>query len=129
MIDPAEIAPDDLPRSLQWMIDAIGLDDTLAIVELHGGGRVWVSPRFRSGDPLVSRIGLPACQRLAAAWLATGLPSRSVDVPSMARARKAVRDRNIRERSRQRCSQPNIAVEFDISLRTVRRVCAGMGDT
>ena len=126
MIDAADIRPEDLPASLRWVLDAIGLENTLNFVSLYGGGRAWIARRYGIGHPLVALIGLPAAAQLAAAAKESGRMNTMIKVPLLRSARIRIRNRRIMEMREQRLSCQAIAVEMDLSGSTVSRVLSAI---
>ncbi len=56
------------PAELAYLVDAIGEDATLLLIELRGGTRVYIPRTPDDASPLSKDIGIIAARRLSRAW-------------------------------------------------------------
>ena len=84
---------DDLPDSLREMVDVIGLEAVIRLVEHFGGIRVRIPSdprRIHEGHPLARAVGIEAARKLGEAY--AGL---EITVPRAAAALRALRNQEI----------------------------------
>lgn len=93
----SDIAPalsaEDLPESVKDVLESIGLEATLKLIERFGGSRVYVPrPDFITEDHDVARaIGVPLARKLAALCR-----NERMGLPRAAKAISRARDRVLR---------------------------------
>lgn len=80
----------ELPKSVQELVELIGIDAALAIVQERGGIRLCVPRQAREDHWLVPLIGLDALRALVAHY-----DGEEIDVPRCASALRAARERQI----------------------------------
>jgi hypothetical protein len=56
------------PAELAWLADIIGDDATLALIEAHGGTRLYVPRRSPAASRLAEVLGAAAVGQLSATW-------------------------------------------------------------
>jgi hypothetical protein len=59
--------PDNLPERLQCLVDLVGFDAAIALVDTHGGTRIFIptSERLTAEHPLANLLGVEAACRFA----------------------------------------------------------------
>jgi len=107
-----------LPPTIQEIVDIVGLEAALKVVNAYGGTRVWFPEVPAPDHHLVKILGDAAyvlCQRFALNWLT---------IPTCARALRAVRDAAIVEALRQGRTYDEVAREFGLTWRQVANIAA-----
>jgi hypothetical protein len=60
--------PDKLPETIRPVADLVGDGPMLALLEAHGGTRLYIPDRVTNASPLAQLLGLKPAQRLARAY-------------------------------------------------------------
>lgn len=109
---------------LGQLVELIGLPLALRLVDNFGGVPIYLPHpgRVKEHSPVAQVIGHEAMQRLAAEW-----PMTHVMVPSGADYLRRQRNAALRADARQ-MSQPQLARKYDMALRTVERILAGVDE-
>lgn len=110
--------PGHLPGGAQELADVIGLAALFALVEWRGGIRLWV-PAEPSAE-MIAVIGEAPAARLCAEYAGERLV-----IPKCDAAVRAARDAEIVARFRAGTPAAELATEYRIALRQVRRIVAG----
>lgn len=113
----SHIQPDDLPESIQWMVDLIGFPSVIKLVKHRGGGTFYVPAKLKDKHWLVELIG-----KRPALMLREYYRGDEIEVPSCKCAKKKARDRIIRHRYVRGHSIRRLAGAFHLEERTVRGV-------
>ncbi|MDO8414148.1 MAG: Mor transcription activator family protein [Gallionellaceae bacterium] len=106
------------PRSLQQIVDAIGMDAALVLVAHYGGIRLYVPLELKPGHPLIELLGEEAAQKLCRAFGG----DEHFDIPLNTSGSRAERNRRIRERRCQGLSHSRLAREFKTTERNIRNI-------
>lgn len=106
-----------LPESIQEMIDVIGLQATLLIVEERGGIRLCVPTKVKSDNWLTQLIGTEAMIKLVDYY-----SGEEIDIARCASAIKAAQDQKIFEKLKAGVSQAKLAREFGYTERGIRKL-------
>lgn len=112
-----ELCLEYLPDSIQEMIEVIGLQATLLIVEERGGIRLCVPTKVKSDNWLTKLIGTEAMIKLVDYYC-----GEEVDIPRCASAIKAAQDQKIFEKLKSGVSQAKLAREFGYTERGIRKL-------
>jgi Xaa-Pro aminopeptidase len=111
-----------LPPTIQEIVEVVGLESALKLVDAYGGTRVWFPERPEPDHHLVKALGDAAyalCERFALEWL---------DIAKCQRALRAVRDAAIVEMLRQGHTQAEVAREVGLTWRQVANIAARYRD-
>ena len=108
-----------MPGSLGDVVDAIGIDATLLLVESLGGTRVYVPGRMTPQHALVRIIG----HRRAYA-LADQFPGETLDLPRCVSAIRAVRDNAIRAAREDGARPKQLALKHGLTERQIYSILA-----
>jgi Mor family transcriptional regulator len=119
------IDTDLLPPILQDIVELIGLQPTMRLVETYGGVRLYV-PKLELEDdhPLIRQIGREAAEKLQAMY--GGEPH--FDIPKAERALRAVRDARIRHLRSAGASTRTLALDNGLTERQIRTICGELED-
>ena len=105
-------------KSLQQIIDVVGVDAALIIIAHHGGTRLYVPLELKPGHWLIEILGEEAAQKLCLAFGG----AEHFDVPLNTRGIRAERNRRIIERRSQGLSHSKLAREFKTTERNIRKI-------
>ncbi|NVK42133.1 MAG: hypothetical protein HWE39_12905 [Oceanospirillaceae bacterium] len=106
-----------LPESIQEMVEVIGLNATLLIVEERGGIRLCVPTRVKDENWLTKLIGKEAMIKLVEYYC-----GEEIDIPRCASSIKAAQDQKIFEKLKAGVSQAKLAREFGYTERGIRKL-------
>lgn len=112
-----ELCLEYLPDSIQEMINVIGLQATLLIVEERGGIRLCVPTKIKADNWLTQLIGTEAMIKLVDYYC-----GEEIDIPRCASAIKAAQDQKIFEKLKAGVSQARLAREFGYTERGIRKL-------
>lgn len=112
-----ELCIEYLPESIQEMIDVIGLQATLLIVQERGGIRLCVPTKVSESNWLTQLIGKEAMSKLVEYYC-----GEEVEIPRCASAIKAAQDQKIFEKLKAGVSQAKLAREFGYTERGIRKL-------
>ena len=117
------ITADDLPRILAEIARAIGLPDTLKLVEQFGGTLLYIPRRpekLPARHPLLQLVGLDAARKLASLF-----GCERVLIPMASRALSGRLRRNVAiEADHQHLSIAQLARKYSLHERSIRRILA-----
>lgn len=116
---PPAIDASHLPRTLQDVVQEIGLACTLALVREYGGVRLYVpiAEHIDETHNLAKVLGLAAARRLAMRW-----GGDSIDLPVAAAYLRAIRDQALKAAKDRSASE--LARDFHTTRRHVFRLKA-----
>ncbi|MEO5340637.1 MAG: hypothetical protein H7837_08990 [Magnetococcus sp. MYC-9] len=80
----------DLPASLTDMVEAIGLTNTLQVVKVYGGTRLFVPKQVHAQHRLANLLGMEQARRLSHHFA-----GESLTIPRLAAAMRARRNQEI----------------------------------
>jgi len=106
----------DLPSSMQFVSDLIGLEPTLRLLEVYGGRNVYIPKKVRENHPIAQVAGPEALEKLAAEF--GGL---ALQFPMAAWAQAKARNRVIRAK-RTAASGSELARDFKLSERQIWKI-------
>jgi hypothetical protein len=119
----AEVRLEDLPASARELVQAVGLQATLEIVERWGGVGLWIPVDLKpDGAPtrrLADAIGARAAKRLHAVYRGS-----LIAVPKCDRALRVLRDEEIRTRRAEGITVPSLAREYRLTERQIYNIAA-----
>lgn len=107
------------PKTMVPIVDVIGEQAALRLVEAFGGREINFPQNPRAESPISKVIGHDAACRLARDW-----GWGSFLVPLCARLKKARRDEAILKATREGASVRKLAAQHGVHIRTIRRVKA-----
>ena len=113
-MNPHDIDPDLLPDSILDLIDIIGINAALRIVEQRGGIRLYVPAKATAEHWLADLIGLDALQALSSVYA-----REEIDIPRCAATLKAIKDREIANST---ASNSELARRYGMTERNVRKI-------
>lgn len=108
-----------LPESLHDLVDAIGLQATLRLVEAFGGCRIWVPAEIEEDHAIAKAVGFLAARKLAAHC---GLSQ--LTIPRAVEAVRAARNVEIRTRRADGASTAELARDYALTERAIWRILA-----
>lgn len=114
-----EIDIDQLPQTAAEIVDAVGVDAALRLVEVWGGVRVYVPQRITDDHALVSTLGRGLAETLAARF-----GGEALNIPRCLHALRAVRNTRIRSERRQGDSPASLALRYGLTERQVYSILA-----
>lgn len=114
-LDPAQ-----LPGSLGEVVDAIGIDAALRLVEQLGGTRLYVPERMTPNHPVVALLG-----HKHAYTLASQFGGDQIILPRCVAAMRALRDTAIREQRSGGASTKTLALKHGLTERQIYAILAG----
>lgn len=114
-----ELAADYLPASLADVVDAIGLEATLCLVERLGGTRIYVPDGMNPDHALVRLIG-----HQSAYALAKEMPGETLDLPRCVNAVRAARDAQIRAERAGGSTVRKLALKYGLTERQIYAILA-----
>jgi len=106
----------DLPSSMQFVSDLIGLEPTLKLLQVYGGRNVYIPKKARDNHPIARIAGREALEKLAAEF--GGL---ALQFPMAAWAQSKARNRVIRAK-RTSASGSELARDFKLSERQIWKI-------
>ena len=106
-----------IPSGLAEMVEIVGLEAALTIVELRGGIAIYVPARARENHWLVHHIGFDALKRLVDHY-----GGEEIEIPCCTAAMRAEMDAEILAKWRAGISQSALARMYRITERTVRKM-------
>lgn len=118
-----DVRIDDLPESLQEMVQVIGLRATIKLMEHFGGVRIWVPSEIPPDHELRRHLG-DAADKLASYYAL-----ESVAVPRGVTALRRIRDQQIRARYAAGQTAPALAREYGMTERRIWYIIAEAGET
>ena len=121
MTPTIDIDVDDLPGILQDLVELVGLQVTLTLVEHYGGVRLYVPVKYDPEHVLAKQIGHQAALKLIEMYRGDRF-----DIPRAEKAMRAVRDWKIREQYWGGKSQRQLAREYGLTDRQIRNILAGI---
>lgn len=113
-----ELDPEDLPASLKEMVDVIGLQATLKLVEARGGVRLYVPFEIKPEHWISRLIGFEQAVKLARYYGGQD----PFFIPRALDAVIAVRNREIRQKYSMGKTQAELAREYSLTERWVREI-------
>lgn len=113
-----DLALEDLPASLREMVDVIGLQATLQLVEHKGGIRLYVPFEMKPEHWLARLLGFETAAKLAKYYGGQD----PFDIPRALGAVIAARHRLIRDKYAKGKTQAELAREFNLTERRVRDI-------
>lgn len=119
-----ELCLEYLPESVQEMIEVIGLQATLLIVEERGGIRLCVPRSVKDTNWLTQLIGRESMIKLVDYYC-----GEEIDIPRCASAIKAAQDQKIFEKLKEGVSQAALAREFGYTERGIRKLKKRLEET
>lgn len=111
------VSPDHLPASALELVDVVGLDAALAIVEARGGVAFYVPVTARPDHWLAGIIGLPALEKLVAYY-----QGDEIEVPRCAAALRAAREQQIAAEYAAGDSNATLARRYGYTERGIRKL-------
>lgn len=109
----------DLPESLAEVVDVIGLEQALRLVDAFGGVRVYVPERMTPEHILVRVIGHNS------AWqLASHFGGEQLSVPRCVSGLRSVRNAQIRRERQAGASPAQLALRYGMTERQVYSILA-----
>lgn len=112
------LAAQHLPDSLADVVEIIGIEATLSLVEKLGGTRVYIPDGMSPSHHLVRLVG-----HKAAYALANAMPGETVDLPRCVNAVRAARDAQIRA-ERDSSTVRNLALKYGLTERQIYSILA-----
>lgn len=109
-----DIDPDLLPESVLDLIDVIGINAALTIVEQRGGIRLYVPAKATESHWLADLIGLDALQKLVDVYA-----REEIEIPRCAATLKDIKDREIASST---ASNSELARQYGMTERNVRKI-------
>lgn len=119
-IDKSEITA-ALSPVLKELVELLGLDATLAIVNKFGGTRLFFSKSVVKKSKLISVIGQEKYEHLVKYYRGRGT---DVYIPNARKLRQFLRDKAIIEMRRKHMPIAEIALKMSLSERRVAEICA-----
>lgn len=111
-----------LPASLQAIADIIGAPAALKIAERWGGIRLYIPTDMDENHNLAKLIGIESASRLCEAYA-----GERIDIPKADCWWRAVRNKLMIEARSRGVSQSNLAREYALTERQVRKIERMMG--
>jgi len=111
------IQPDYLPQSIIDLIDVIGLQDALTLVEQRGGAWIDVPVKAKPDSALVQHIGFESLQKLVRVYQGT-----RVEIPRCHAALKAMQEEEIISAAQAGESNVSLALRFGYTDRGIRKL-------
>lgn len=110
-----------LPKNILYLIDLIGLTETLLLVEAYGGTAIWIPKKSRPDHPVVEVVGAAAFAKLC------GYASNTyLDIPLCKKAVQMLKYQNILAES-ELLTDCELARKYRTTERTIRRIRARLG--
>jgi hypothetical protein len=117
---PVKLDIEQLPGSLGDVVDAIGVDAALRLVECLGGTRLYVPERMTPEHPIVALLG-----HKNAYALANQFGGDQIILPRCVAAMRAIRDATIRELRSGGVSTKRLALNHGLTERQIYAILAG----
>lgn len=111
------VSPDHLPASVTELVDVVGMDAALAIVDARGGIAFYVPMTAQPGHWLATLIGMIALEKLAAYY-----QGDEIEVPRCAAALRAVREQQIAAEHAAGDSNATLARRYGYTERGIRKL-------
>lgn len=112
-----QICADYLPASVLELVDVVGIEAALAIVEARGGVRFYVPYTASPDHWLVGVIGMLALEKLAAYY-----QGEEIEVPRCATALRAAREQQIAAEHSGGDSNATLARRYGYTERGIRKL-------
>lgn len=109
---------EDLPSSMQFLADFIGLEATIKIIRRYGGSSLYIHKTTKPHSTLCGYLGETAYQKLISGYGGENLK----DIPRACDAIRKARNRRIREWKFAGMTNSSIASRMGITERSVRRI-------
>lgn len=113
----AQINPDLLPQSLRDLVEVIGVDATLKLVQHRPGVPVYVPARPHADHPLAAVIGLEALTQLSAVYA-----QEHLRLPKLDAAARQVKHALVRQLRAAQMSNRDIALQVGYTQRRVEQL-------
>lgn len=114
-----KLDPEQLPGSLNDVIDAIGIDAALRLVEHLGGTRLYVPERMTPEHPIVALL-----EHKQAYALAEHFGGDQIILPRCVAAIRAMRDDTIRQQRNGGASTKALAIKHGLTERQIYAILA-----
>lgn len=114
-----------LPERARAIAELIGLPATLKLVERYGGVRIYVPQTMPPSHALVGLLGVDAAERLSRAFGG----DEHFDVPRCTLAARRARDATLVADFLAGMSHRNLALNYQLTERAVRKIIARAGIT
>ncbi|MGE4406442.1 Mor transcription activator family protein [Pseudomonas sp.] len=114
-----EIDIDQLPQSAAEIVDVVGVEATLRLVEAWGGVRLYVPQQMPEDHLLVSTLGRGEADQLAERY-----GGDTIQIPRCLHALRAVRNCRIRAERHDGASPALLALRYGLTERQVYAIIA-----
>lgn len=111
------VQPDYLPQSVIELIDVVGLNAALNIVEQCGGTRLFVPKKMKKAHWLLTSIGAEQFEKLIAVY-----QGMEIEIPRCYAAMAALREREIYASAAAGATNSELAREFGYTERGIRKI-------
>lgn len=118
-----EIDIDQLPQSAAEIVDVVGVEAALRLVEAWGGVRLYVPQQMPKDHLLVSTLGREEADELAARY-----GGESIQVPRCLHALRAVRNTRMRRERARGDSPALLALRYRLTERQVYSILANTAE-
>jgi Mor transcription activator family len=108
-----------LPASAQELIECIGVQATLCLVEVYGGTRLWIPEHYDPAHELVTLLGIVRTKALI-----NGYALSHLMIPRCAAALRLARDATIRSRYAAGATARTLAREYSLTETRVYQIAS-----